>query len=123
MGTSLQPTSMQTTPGAAPTTVSVDTMTTTLVSTTSLQPTSMRTTPRADPTTVSPRPAVPWTTGTKTFQGLGVTLELEQDNSAGEVILRLTGPDDVWFAIGFDAFAMAQRPYVIIVDGSTGEFQ
>merc|ERR550539_1496822 len=97
-------------------------MTTTLVSTTTLRLPSMQTTPGADPTTVNPGTAVPTTIGTKTFQRLGVTLELEQDDAAGEVILRLTGPNDVWFGVGFNALTMGDMPYAIIVDGSTGRF-
>merc|ERR1712217_487585 len=59
----------------------------------------------------------------KTFLDLGVTLEFEQNDVTGEVILRLAGPEDVWFGIGFNALTMAERPYAIIVDGSTGSFQ
>jgi len=58
--------------------------------------------------------------GMKNFLDLGVTLELELDDVVGEVILRLAGPSDVWFGIGFNAFSMAERPYAVIVDGSTG---
>lgn len=52
-----------------------------------------------------------------------MTVELEQSDAMGEAILRLTGPSDVWFGIGFNALTMAERPYAIIVDGSNGDFQ
>jgi len=37
-----------------------------------------------------------------------------------EVSISLTGPSDVWFGVGFNASAMADQPWAIIVDG-TGE--
>merc|ERR1711920_411656 len=93
-----------------------------MVSMTALQSASMQTASGADPTTVEPSSATPRTIGTKTFRGLGVTLELEQHHATGDVILRLTGPSDVWFGIGFNTLTMGARPYAIIVDGSTGTY-
>ena len=33
-------------------------------------------------------------------------------------LISLVGPADVWFGVGLDASAMADKPYAIIVDGS-----
>lgn len=54
---------------------------------------------------------------------LNVTLVLEQDFEAGIARINLTGPGDVWFGVGFNAQGMSDRPYAIIVDGSSGSFQ
>merc|ERR1712061_888132 len=51
------------------------------------------------------------TVGSKTFTALGVVLELEQEEDAGVVTIRLTGPSDVWFGVGFGALTMGERPY------------
>jgi len=73
-------------------------------------------------TTEAPAPAL-LTKGTKNFKGLGVTVELVQDFTEGMATIKLAGPDHAWFGIGFDALSMADRPYTIIVDGSSGSFQ
>merc|ERR1712151_1236662 len=60
--------------------------------------------------------------GTKIFPDLNMTVDLEQDHAAGVATIKLTGPSDVWFGVGFGALTMARRPYTIIVDGSMGTF-
>merc|ERR1711920_159576 len=78
-----------------------------LPSTTLLQ--STQTSAAVEPTTIS----------TKTFPNSGVEFHFEQNDIAGDVTLRLAGPSDVWFGIGFNALTMSERPYAVIVDGST----
>jgi hypothetical protein len=48
-----------------------------------------------------------------------VTLSLELDTTVkdGLATITMTGPDGVWFGVGWNADAMGNRPYVIIVDG------
>jgi len=46
-----------------------------------------------------------------------VTVALDLDESTDTVSLNLTGPDGVWFGVGFNASSMADAPYTIIVDG------
>lgn len=55
------------------------------------------------------------------FAELDVSLVVEQDED-GVATLTMSGPSDVWFGVGFDATEMADRPYTVIVDGSTGSF-
>jgi len=42
---------------------------------------------------------------------------LDTTVTGGKVIINMSGPSDVWFGVGFDARAMADRPYVVVVDG------
>lgn len=82
---------------------------------------STQTSAAAETTTVEPTTSISSIViGTKTFPDQEVTLELELDDTAGDVIFRLAGPRDVWFGIGFNALTMADRPYAVIVDGSDG---
>jgi hypothetical protein len=46
-----------------------------------------------------------------------VSLELDTTVKDGEATITMTGPDGVWFGVGWNADAMGERPYVIIVDG------
>eukprot|EP00462_Mataza_sp_D1_P024841 CAMPEP_0175128078 /NCGR_PEP_ID=MMETSP0087-20121206/4735_1 /TAXON_ID=136419 /ORGANISM="Unknown Unknown, Strain D1" /LENGTH=719 /DNA_ID=CAMNT_0016410113 /DNA_START=120 /DNA_END=2279 /DNA_ORIENTATION=+ len=43
-----------------------------------------------------------------------LSLSLSEDG----VIITMSGPSKVWFGVGFDAIAMANSPYAIVVDGS-----
>ena len=52
-------------------------------------------------------------TGTVTMGGITVGVE----HNTATVIITLTGPSNVWFGVGFDAGAMKDLPYAIIVDG------
>ena len=52
-------------------------------------------------------------TGTVTMSEVTVGVE----HNTATVIITLTGPSDVWFGVGFDAGAMKDLPYAIIVDG------
>lgn len=45
-----------------------------------------------------------------------VSLEMTVTN--GTTTITLTGPDKVWFGVGFFAQAMEDKPYAIIVDGA-----
>merc|ERR1712151_1057092 len=88
-----------------------------------LQPSSNLPSTTLQQSTQTSAAVAPTTIGTKNFQNLGVEFHFEQNDVAGEVTLRLAGPSDVWFGIGFNALTMAERPYAVIVDGSTGSFQ
>lgn len=46
-----------------------------------------------------------------------VILSLDVDENAGEVTISITGGDGKWFGVGFDATAMSDLPYAIVVDG------
>jgi hypothetical protein len=47
-----------------------------------------------------------------------VTLDAEMDLATAMVTLTLKGPSAVWFGVGFNASAMADNPWAIIVDGN-----
>jgi len=49
---------------------------------------------------------------------VGVTVGVEMDLTKKAVTLRLRGPDKVWFAAGFNATAMKQAPWALVVDGT-----
>ena len=49
-----------------------------------------------------------------------VNLALNVSSATKLAIISITGPADVWFGVGFNAQAMADKPYAIIVDGITG---
>jgi hypothetical protein len=46
-----------------------------------------------------------------------INLDLYIDGPASNVTITMTGPDGVWFGVGFNAGVMADTPYAIIVDG------
>ena len=52
---------------------------------------------------------------------IGVALSLSLDTEKGEVELTISGPSAGWFGIGFNAMAMGDLPYSIIVTGTTVE--
>jgi hypothetical protein len=45
-------------------------------------------------------------------------VDLELTTSKDAVKITLTGPSSVWFGVGFNAQAMVEQPYSIIVDGT-----
>jgi hypothetical protein len=47
-----------------------------------------------------------------------INVLLRIDAPADKVTLTLTGPSDVWFGVGFDAQAMKDTPWAVIVDGT-----
>lgn len=49
-----------------------------------------------------------------------VTLNVSLDFKKQEVVIRIAGPDNVWFGVGFNASAMEDSPWAIIVDGRGG---
>ena len=53
-------------------------------------------------------------TGTVTMNEITVGLE----HNTATIIITLTGPSNVWYGVGFDAGAMKDLPYAIIVDGN-----
>jgi len=46
-----------------------------------------------------------------------VSLDLSMQEALNEVTITLSGPDKVWFGVGFDASGMTTEPYAIVVDG------
>jgi len=50
--------------------------------------------------------------------GLEGLVGVEVSHDGHEATIVLTGPDGVWFGVGFNAKAMSDAPYAIIVDGS-----
>jgi hypothetical protein len=60
--------------------------------------------------------------GSPTTSASGHTVDLvdvrvEVDSQASLATITLAGPSDVWFGVGFNATAMQDRPYVIVVEG------
>jgi len=53
----------------------------------------------------------------KSLVTLGVSIENGQQNAT----ITLAGPSDVWFGVGFNATAMKDAPWSIVVDGGTGQ--
>jgi hypothetical protein len=45
-------------------------------------------------------------------------VNLDLDSTADTATLTLTGPDSVWFGVGFGAQAMKDAPWAVIVDGT-----
>jgi len=48
---------------------------------------------------------------------LGNNVEVGIEHNTNTAIITLSGPVGVWFGVGFDATAMKDEPYAIIVDG------
>ena len=59
-------------------------------------------------------------TGTANDTAVGVTLSLELDAAADVATITLTGPSGVWFGAGFNASAMKDGPWAVVVDGGSG---
>mmetsp|Transcript_12506 Transcript_12506/g.31977 ORF Transcript_12506/g.31977 Transcript_12506/m.31977 type:complete len:525 (-) Transcript_12506:459-2033(-) len=53
--------------------------------------------------------------GESVVDSLNMRLEIRHDGTDAQ--LSLTGPDGSWFGVGFDAQAMSDAPYALIVDG------
>ena len=51
----------------------------------------------------------------------GVLLTLQLSEASNTVTIVLVGPSDVWFGVGFNAQAMGDLPWTIVVDGGTGK--
>ena len=49
-----------------------------------------------------------------------VELQLGLDQASPNATVELTGPDGVWFGVGFNAKVMADAPWTVIVDGAGG---
>lgn len=47
-----------------------------------------------------------------------VTLQVELDVATDTATISLTGPSDVWFGVGFNASAMKDAPWAVIVEAS-----
>jgi len=47
-----------------------------------------------------------------------VELKLSLDNATPNATFELTGPDGVWFGVGFNAQNMGDEPWTVIVDGA-----
>lgn len=63
--------------------------------------------------------------GAKTTKLVGATqslvlLELSLDTEAQLATISLTGPVGVWFGVGFNASAMKDAPWAVVVDGGGG---
>ena len=50
-----------------------------------------------------------------TTVGVAVALELDTDKETATI--TISGPSDVWFGVGFNASAMKQGPWAVVVDG------
>ena len=49
-----------------------------------------------------------------------VELKLSLDQARPNATLELTGPDGLWFGVGFNAHTMGDEPWTVIVDGAGG---
>ena len=56
-------------------------------------------------------------TGMANDTAIGVTLSLELDVATGTATITLTGPSGVWFGVGFNASAMSEGPWAVVVNG------
>jgi hypothetical protein len=54
---------------------------------------------------------------TGTTKGL-ITTKITLDSTQDQVTIELTGPDGVWFGVGFDAGKMLDAPWTVLVDGA-----
>ena len=56
---------------------------------------------------------------TATTAATTANLTLDATSADGEATITMTGPSDKWFALslGSPHFAMADKPYTIVVDG------
>eukprot|EP00729_Bicosta_minor_P005846 gene5846-9467_t len=50
-----------------------------------------------------------------------VALALQLSEAKNVVTITMTGPSNVWFGVGFNAQAMTDLPWAIVVDGITGK--
>lgn len=49
---------------------------------------------------------------------VGVTLSVHLNLATATATLTLTGPAGAWFGVGFNASAMKEAPWAIVVDGT-----
>ena len=56
-------------------------------------------------------------TGSANDTAVGVTLSLELDLAIETATITISGPSGVWFGVGFNASAMQEGPWAIVVDG------
>lgn len=59
-------------------------------------------------------------TGAARAPGVGTTISVRVDAKNDLVTIKMQGPSDVWFAAGFGAQAMEDRPWTVVVDGGSG---
>jgi len=71
----------------------------------------------------TPVPGALVSRGVHTFETVNVTLDVELDATTQMARIRLSGPNSGWYGVGFGAQSMADEPYVIIVDGTSGTYQ
>ena len=60
-------------------------------------------------------------TGAANDTAVGVSLSLELDVARDTATITLTGPGGVWFGVGFNASAMKDGPWAVVVDGGSVE--
>ena len=60
-------------------------------------------------------------TGAANDTAVGVSLSLELDLARDTATITMTGPGSVWFSVGFNASAMKDGPWAVVVDGGSGE--
>ena len=70
-----------------------------------------------EPTSVSSKDGSTYTGSTNS--SVNVSLSLIVNTEKDSVNLKISGPSSGWFGVGFDADAMGDLPYTIIVTGST----
>merc|ERR1719322_744624 len=58
-------------------------------------------------------------TGMANDTTVGVSLSLELDVARDTATITLTGPSNVWFGAGFNASAMKEGPWAVVVDGGS----
>ena len=59
-------------------------------------------------------------TGAANDTAVGVSLSRELDLAGDTATITLTGPGGVWFGVGFNASAMKDGPWAVVVDGGSG---
>ena len=57
--------------------------------------------------------------GTANDTAVGVSISLELDLARDTATITLTGPGSVWFGVGFNASAMKDGPWAVVVDGGS----
>ena len=55
-------------------------------------------------------------TGSANDTAVGVTLSLELDLAIETATITISGPSGVWFGVGFNASAMQEGPWAVVVD-------
>ena len=52
-----------------------------------------------------------------------ISLDINIDRHINNVTIKVTGPSNIWFGLAFNATAMHDLPYTIIVNGTGGVFE